>query len=450
MPERRVAFRGLNWWHYGKFVGVDFKEANFQNALRAIHSVRSGGIKPFIPVTSATRREIYRVSPTFASLESYFDLPDKPVRSGWVEMTCETVPESCGEIAAGWFMWALRDAASQRGHYASPARVSAFFGQVAYEISSACARGELECQPQALAELPPTDWREVWERVPSRLARMWQLLVVTQWPQQLNRSAGTDRQLAEAARFLNYPYYVVAAAASDFTGYSIRGWYHKSAKQWLSVTARTADGTPQDIELKRLPSPELRGVLNDPSADEQRLSIRLRCSDDCVLKFVAEDGAELEKSLAELQRGVTGFRFGGGLLAIESGEKDFNPLTEPTRVERVAERIRVKLIAFYPWVFLPVCALGLLAFLAATLFCPRRAFLKVTYVLALSSWILVFLRTLLLGLIDATSFPALQLFYIYPAHFMAVTGAVLSLAALLELSGYAPVPVWRRKTVSQQ
>ncbi len=289
-----------------------------------------------------------------------------------------------------------------------------------------------------LAELPPTNWSDVAARVPSRLRRAWDLLVITQWPLQLNGSSGTERQLAEAVRFLNYPYYVVPEREPSLTAYTINGWYHKSGREWLTVTARTPSGATEAVDAKRLQSPELRNVLNDPTAGEQRFSMRLRCADDCVLKFVAEDGSELEKTLAQLQRGVTGFRFGGAILAIETAEKDFNPLTTPTRIERFAERIRVKLITFYPWVFLPVCMLGLLAFLAATLFYPRRAFLKVSYVLALSSWTLVVLRTFLLGLIDITSFPALQLFYLYPAHFLAVTGAVLSLAAWLELSGYMP------------
>ena len=41
----QLGFRALNWWTYGKFVGVDFKDANFQRALGALNSVRSGGIQ---------------------------------------------------------------------------------------------------------------------------------------------------------------------------------------------------------------------------------------------------------------------------------------------------------------------------------------------------------------------------------------------------------------------
>ena len=98
-----------------QFVGIwkfvaSTSEANFVKALGAIDSVRSGGTKPFIAVTKSARERIYAVSPI---------LP----RSGTISMdlvnglgdnNLPTYPDSCGEIAAGWFLWALRDAASQR------------------------------------------------------------------------------------------------------------------------------------------------------------------------------------------------------------------------------------------------------------------------------------------------------------------------------------------------
>jgi hypothetical protein len=94
--------------------------------------------------------------------------------------------------------------------------------------------------------------------------------------------------------------------------------------------------------------------------------------------------------------------------------------------------------------------LGLLAFLVSTLVYPRRALRNVTYMLALASWGLVGVRAFLLGLIDATSFPALQLFYICPVYFLMVAGTVLSLAAFLQLAGFAPKPDGSGKVVFPQ
>ena len=107
----QVGFAGVNWAVYGKFVGVDFKETNYQRALRAIDSVRSGGTKDFVSITHAAMKRVDAVSPAFASLAPYFNGPGK----GWETFTCSLYPSACGEIGSGWFVWALRGAAAMTG-----------------------------------------------------------------------------------------------------------------------------------------------------------------------------------------------------------------------------------------------------------------------------------------------------------------------------------------------
>jgi hypothetical protein len=440
----QIGYMTLNWRYYGRFVGVDFKEANFQKALGAIHSVRSGGIKPYVPVTFSARQHIYRVSPTFASLQSYFDLPDRTAPSGWTEMTCNMVPDACGEIAAGWFMWGLRDAAALRGHYASPARASAFFGQIAFEITSACQRGELECKPQLVAEMPPVIWSDVMGRLWVGFVRAFDLITAKQLPLYLHDSAGTERQLADALRFLNTPYHV--PPKQDMTPYSIKGWFHKAGDEWFSVVAKNVEGLPQDMDFDRLASEELKAITKDPAANNQRFRLNLRCDDACVLTFTTRDGTQLAKSLGELlKQGLFGYRVSGSLLVIESIDKLGSPFASETRIERVSGRIRTALVSYYYFVYLPLLALGVLAFLAATVIHPRQAAFKISYQLAFVCWSLLFLRVIVLSLIEATSFPALQIFYIAPAYFVAIAAAVLSIVALLDLSGFATLPVKTKK-----
>ena len=89
----QIGYRAANWFAYGKFIGIELKDRNFENALGAIDSVRSGGTKPFISVTKAARERIYAVSPAFASLRDYLD-GDQTLWS--VRATCELQPDSCG------------------------------------------------------------------------------------------------------------------------------------------------------------------------------------------------------------------------------------------------------------------------------------------------------------------------------------------------------------------
>ena len=112
----QIAFQFGNWIAYGSFVGVDFKERNFVDALTSLHSVRDGEQIPYVPVSRATRERIYEVSPAFASLRGFIDPPTgSPGQTG-----CEYYPWTCRDIAGGWFMWILRAAVASKGHYETP------------------------------------------------------------------------------------------------------------------------------------------------------------------------------------------------------------------------------------------------------------------------------------------------------------------------------------------
>jgi hypothetical protein len=427
----QVGFRAINWAVYGKFVGVDIKETNFQRALGALHSVRSGGVRPLVSVTRAARERIYAVSPTFASVKWYFE---GTAASGWVGFTCQLLPGSCGEIGAGWFIWALRDAASAGGHYSSPAKASLFFGQLADEVSTACAGGALECAPQLIAEMPPVSWSQVVKLAPARYLDALNLLLLLKPPLQLNPSVGPEELLAADLRFLNYPLHTQpAGATAALPLYVLSGWYYKSGHDWISVTAKAPSGSPVDIRVERTASPDIQAGSKDPAASDQRFMIRARCTDDCLLTFVTLDGAKLEKPLADFIRGSVGFDFGGGHIHVDSAAIHPNPTYVKTPIEAGCDLVRKAILTYYHLLFVPLLVLGALAFLAATFMYPRIAVTNVTYILALVSWLLVFLRASLLVLIDVTSFLALLGFRLAPAHYMLVSGAVLSCAAWLQL-----------------
>ena len=99
-------------------------------AIGAIHSVRSGGIKPFVSVTRAARQTIYPVSPAFAELAPYLDgTARRGVEQGHLRYSGASAAYTCGEIGAGIFAWTLRDAVALAGHYTSPREASAFYAK---------------------------------------------------------------------------------------------------------------------------------------------------------------------------------------------------------------------------------------------------------------------------------------------------------------------------------
>ncbi|MEA2873976.1 MAG: hypothetical protein QOH67_3952, partial [Hyphomicrobiales bacterium] len=264
-------------------------------------------------------------------------------------------------------------------------------------------------------------------------------------PLALHDSSGSEKQMADALRFLNTPYHV--PPQQDMTPYLIKGWFHKAGDEWFSVAAKNVTALPRDMEFDRLTSEELKTVTKDPAAINQRFRLSLRCDDACILTFTTQDGTQLAKSLGDLRKqGLFGYRISGAVLVVESVDKLGSPFASETRIERIGGRIRTALVSYYYLVYLPLLALGALAFLAATVIHPRQAAFKISYQLAFVCWSLLLLRVIVLSLIEATSFPALQVFYIAPAYFVAIAAAVLSIAALLDLSGLATLPVKTKKT----
>jgi hypothetical protein len=110
--------------------------------------------------------------------------------------------------------------------------------------------------------------------------------------------------------------------------------------------------------------------------------------------------------------------------------------TEPW-LEVDSDQVRQAVLSSYAYVFVPVLTIGFILFLATSFLHWRRIFFNVSYILALCSWILVVIRTSMIVLIAATSFPALNPLYLWRAQIFLVSGALFSCAAWLQLSGRA-------------
>jgi hypothetical protein len=425
----QVGFRTVNLLAYGKFVGIEVKERNFERALGAINSVRSGGNKPFVSMTTAMRERTYLVSPAFASLKDYFDGPSW---LNWEKISCDAY-QVCGDVAAGWFMWALRDAASQKGYFSSPKNASAFFQKLADEISAACTGGQLECSPQIVPEMPQTSFNDLVERLPSRYIAVAHLLLMINPPFQFNPSSGTEAQLVPALRFLNYPVYSKSTDWMVRGTYRLSAWYYRSGSDWMLPNIKNVDGTLAQTQVFRIPSPDLQSVFRDPAASQQRFMLETTCIDTCVLQIDTPEGEKGEKTLGEIRNGASDIRVGSGNVHVDSTEVAPDP-TAPTRVDAFCNRLRKFFMSYYSWLSIPALIAGALSFLVSIALYWRTAMFNVCFLMAAVSWLLVFVRCTLLVLIDATSFPAVVGLYLAPAHFLLMSGAVLSCAALFNLA----------------
>ena len=431
----QLGFSSVNRLVYGKFVGVDVKEANFRRALGAIDSVRSGGTKPFVSITHAAMQRAYAASPAFASLAPYFNEPGH-----WVDSICRWEPDLCGEIGSAWFLWALRDAAAARGHYTSPTEASRFFGRVADEISVACRRGKLECQPQLIPEMPPISWPDVWKRLLPRSIDAFNLLLLRNPAPQLDPSSGGEELLQPALRFLNYPLHTRSLDVPSEDTYVLSGWYHKSGSDWISAEMMSPKGATVSFHFDRRASPDIQKGL-DPLASDQRFVFQARCSDDCTLVLRAPTGEVVEKRLGDYRKAPMDIDLGKGRVHVDSTIVVSDPQYAATELDRICAWLRSAILAYYGGLFLPILALGLVALIASAFTLQGRAAFNVCFVMALACWGLVLSRTALLVLIDITSFRALWSGYLAPAYYLLVAAAVLSIAAWTQRGSDRKIPL---------
>lgn len=140
----------INKIMYGSYTVVEFKSDPFLSAYGALSRVKHPHWHRYVPVPREVRNQIYQVSPAFRELKPYLE---GDLGKGWAIHAGNLVPQ--GELAAGWFMWAFRDAVALAGHYQSAADADAYYRRLAQEINAACEQGRLACGPERKTMAPP-------------------------------------------------------------------------------------------------------------------------------------------------------------------------------------------------------------------------------------------------------------------------------------------------------
>lgn len=168
-----LAVNAANHAVYGVFRNNEFRASHFVSAYGALNRIEQGEWRRRIVVSEESLRQAYEVSPTARELKPYFETEGK----GWAQIACDIPGDhgSCSEIPAGWFMWALRDAASAAGHYRSAPEAEAYFAALAREINAACDDGRLQCIAPRNTMMPPFRLHylsDALERMPDLLVKV--------------------------------------------------------------------------------------------------------------------------------------------------------------------------------------------------------------------------------------------------------------------------------------
>lgn len=425
----QLLFAAVNYFNYGKFIGVDFKEHNFQAALSAMESVQAGTPIPYVNVPRAARMQIYTISPSFARLRPYLDPSPSP--SPKKGAGCQFRPTTCGDFGNGFFMWSLRDAAAAIGEYNSPEMAAHFFERITKDIQSACDEARLRCAKWYVPYMPRMTPQQINE-IPKSAGTLLSLVVHPgKYPGFNERKVtGTESDFHSTLDFLNHPvHYPLTDSPSVYV--HIKGWYHNptAGNEWFSINVSDSLDKARPYSLSRVASPDLVRTQHDQRADHQRFAFRTQCGTGCTLRFTAGNGVSRDVVISDSAALARQFmRMGSGLLVFDGGMVSRYEAHD----ERVtiAGKTRAALYPIYRAILPTLLGLGALAFIVGLFIAIRRRLYPIVLGMAAACWISVMVRSAILVLIDVSSFSAMITPYLLPIFSLTVIASILSLCSI--------------------
>lgn len=188
-----AAVDAANYAAYGVFRNNDFRDRDFPAAYGALSRISHERWQRYVPFPKDAREKAYAASAAARELQPYFEGAGGEF---WRSIGCsQTRTDPCPEILSGWFMWALRDAAAQAGHYANAREARAFYRRLAREVNAACDRGTIPCGPPRASLVPPWHERYFGDTLAAGGAVLATLLSMDPPQVGIDPSIGTPQQL---------------------------------------------------------------------------------------------------------------------------------------------------------------------------------------------------------------------------------------------------------------
>jgi hypothetical protein len=163
-----LGIMSANYARWGVFGINDLQSPGFSAAYRALASIKPEKPLRHVVVTREARERAYAVSPSFRELRPFLE---GDLGAGWAANGNGVYNLPPGEIASGWFIYALRDAAALAGHYTSAQDSESFYRRIAQEIDAAAAEGRLETR-----WVPPFAVDPSWATYQDQLIPSWRAL----------------------------------------------------------------------------------------------------------------------------------------------------------------------------------------------------------------------------------------------------------------------------------
>ena len=402
----------VNWRQYGVFLTTEFQGGAFPRAYGALARVTPDRWQQYVVFPADARARAYEVSPAAAELAPVLDGPRGRY---WALNGCAlTQTEPCPGILSGWFMWALREAATEAGHHRTALEAQRYYGRLADEINRACDEGRLTCDPPNSGLAPPFRWAYMAETARSAARLAWIMVKVA--PDQIGSlpSQGWPRGLATFAD-------IAGPIAPERTSRTVvTGWIADAeAAPQLQVIGRPDEAG--STLLTTHPAPDL--AEQHPGLHALRFELQTTCLVDCRLMLTGSDGLPSQFTITSLKAGFAAPGPGPRLLIY--GIDTYDPAAASLRLRTIRVRIARAITDVYELAAPPGFILATAGLLLALVRLHRRSLPPRLIAFVLAAMVAIGSRLLLLAYLDATSIPSVNELYPSPVSPLVISFMVV-------------------------
>lgn len=411
-----ASFNLLRW---GSFARYDLASPGYLAAMTSLNSIDAGPTPKQVTITSSLRALAYRESPTFRELQPYFE-----GESGrQLEDYTAQFTGAPHEIGNGWYYWAVREFAARAGWHVNSRVAETKYATVAQELEAAFAAGRLKKRSLVVSAFIDPDTSKWLPDLPASVLKEL-ALVSRPLPDSLAAPAenATPRQYGE--------FVAIAGRRNAPPQSNVSGWIIVSAGSLVGLGSDNAP--PAWAALTGPARPDVPGAFPFSITSSG-------LAQPTVMQVITPDGKQGSVPLAALSEGQMAklagevqATLGVDQLVLGSSANRLDRwmsyvLGQPTHVDWLTP-----LCAVYRWAG---AAVWLIVALSLTLAIVRRRVRTAGCLILIALGVEIFVRALLLGIVDATSWSGVQARYLLPtiplfacmgALGMAMTGDLLA------------------------
>ncbi|WP_143029233.1 hypothetical protein [Rhodoferax sp. OV413] len=399
-----LGFSAANYAKWGIWASQELDAPGYKSAMTALNSIDTGPTPKQITVTQEMLGLGFQASPTLRELQ--------PAMTGatgqqWVAIASPYVSVK-GEIANGWFYWALRDVAARSGWHASAALAERKYAAVAAELQQAFADGRLK-KRFVLSSFIDPDIKKWAPDLPASLRRIL-LLIIRPAAENLE----TPTENASPAQFSQYV--AVTGRRGPALAATVGGWVVAPAGSQVGLDAEGGAILWQKLMAPRSDVPGAYGFLVSAQGLKVPTALHLQTS----------DGTDLSVMLSSLQAGrVTELTPTGSYAGLRVGVDRLEVTELRQRGERFLKRIGEWYVGWHYLLFAT-------SVIGSAIWLVRRnqSAESMVFILLVAA---ILARVGLFAILDASSWSGSQPRYMLPIFPLAGVAGFLGLIGLSRL-----------------